>query len=233
MPSQKPAKFAIFDVDGLLLDTESIYTQVTQQVIGRFGKTYDWSVKANMIGRPQLDSARYLVQTLDLPISAEAYLEERNGLLRQAFPNNNPMSGAECLVRHLHENRIPLAVATSSDRELFAIKTTHHKSWFSLFDLVVTGDDPELKSGKPAPDIFLIAAKRLAAVPEKTLVFEDAPSGLAAGLAAGMRVIAVPDPNMDKSRYHGAAQILESLKDFQPEIFGMGHFRKFSDQPAD
>ncbi len=221
MHSQKPAKFAIFDVDGLLLDTECIYTQVTQRITGRFGKTFDWSIKGNMIGRPQLDAARYLVDALDLPISAQQYLEERNILLRQAFAQNDPLPGAERLVRNLHRNRIPIAVATSSNREMFEIKITRHRAWFSLFDVVVTGDDPEIEQGKPAPDIFLAAARRLAAVPEETLVFEDAPSGLAAGLAAGMRVIAVPDPNMDRSRYRGAEQLLGSLEDFQPAIFGI------------
>ena len=90
MDHQKSARFAIFDVDGLLLETESIYTRVTQQIVGRFGKTYDWSIKGNMIGRPQLDAARYLVDALDLPISAEQYLEERNSLLRKEFVNNDP-----------------------------------------------------------------------------------------------------------------------------------------------
>ncbi len=216
-----PAKFAIFDVDGLLLDTECIYTQVTRQITSRFGKTFDWSVKGNMIGRPQLDAARYLVDALDLPISAEQYLEERNVLLRQAFAQNNSMPGAERLIRQLHQNRIPIAVATSSHREMFEIKITRHRAWFSLFDVIVTGDDAEIEQGKPAPDIFLVAARRLAAVPAQTLVFEDAPSGLAAGLAAGMRVIAVPDPNMDSSRYCGAEQLLGSLEDFQIAIFGI------------
>ncbi len=224
MDYQKSARFAIFDVDGLLLETESIYTRVTQQIVGRFGKTFDWSIKGNMIGRPQLDSARYLVEALELPISAEQYLEERNSLLRKEFANNDPLPGAERLLRHLHRHQVPIAVATSSDKELFEIKITRHKSWFSLFNVVVTGDDAEVERGKPAPDIFLVAARRLAAVPEETLVFEDAPSGLAAGIAAGMRVIAVPDPNMDKSRYQGAEQLLESLEDFQPTIFGIGEY---------
>ena len=224
MDYQKSARFAIFDVDGLLLETESIYTRVTQQIVDRFGKTFDWSIKGNMIGRPQLDSARYLVEALELPISAEKYLEERNSLLRKEFANNDPLPGAERLLRHLHRHQVPIAVATSSDKELFEIKITRHKSWFSLFNVVVTGDDAEVERGKPAPDIFLVAARRLAAVPEETLVFEDAPSGLAAGIAAGMRVIAVPDPNMDKSRYQGAEQLLESLEDFQPTIFGIGEY---------
>ena len=221
MKHPRPAKFAIFDVDGLLLDTERIYTRVTRQIVERFGKTFDWSVKGHMIGRPQLDAARYLVDALDLPLSARQYLRERNTLLRQAFADNTSLPGAERLIRHLHHHRIPLAVATSAEREMLEIKTTRHQAWFSLFDVVVTGDDAEIKRGKPAPDIFLLAARRLSATPQETLVFEDAPAGLEAGLAAGMRVIAVPDPNMDRSRYRGAEQLLDSLEDFEPAVFGI------------
>ena len=216
-----PVKFALFDMDGLLLDTEIIYTRVTQKIVGQFDKVFDWTVKGNMIGLPSLVAARYLVSTLDLPISAEDYLEQRDHLLREQFPNCQALPGAEDLVRCLHRNQIPIAVATSSNRELFESKTSNHQHWFGLFNTVVTGDDPEIKEGKPAPDIFNIAAQRLGADPAVTLVFEDAPSGLAAGIAAGMRVIVVPDPNMDKDRYQGAEQILESLEDFKPIAFGL------------
>jgi pseudouridine-5'-monophosphatase len=221
-----PAKFALFDMDGLLLDTEIIYTRVTQKIVGHFGKVFDWSVKGNMIGLPSLVAARYLVSTLDLPISAENYLEQRDQYLRKQFPDCQALPGAEALVRRLHRNKIPIAVATSSNRELFESKTSNHQHWFKLFNTVVTGDDPEVREGKPAPDIFNVAARRLNANPAATLVFEDAPSGLAAGIAAGMRVIVVPDPNMDKDRYQGAEQILGTLEDFDPVAFGLDQCRQ-------
>ena len=208
-------------MDGLLLDTERIYTQITQSIVGRYGKTYDWSLKSNMIGRPALDSARYLVKMLELPITPEEYLKERSVLAPTEFPKCMPMPGARELVRHLKSHDIPIAVATSSNRGLYEIKTTHHQDWFGLFDAIVTGDDPEISQGKPAPDIFLVAAKRLGVDPASALVFEDAPSGLAAGVAAGARVITVPDPNMDPSRYAEATQVLASLEQFKPEIFGL------------
>lgn len=224
MQNNQPARIAIFDMDGLLLDTENIYTEITQAIVGEYGKTYDWSIKSNMIGRPAIESARYLVKALDLPFSAEDYLQKRNGLLAAAFPKCNPMPGAEALIRHLSKHQIPIAVATSSYKDLFEVKTSRHQSWFTLFDLVVTGDDPEITQGKPAPDIFNIAAARLGGKAQEALVFEDAPSGLAAGVAANMRVIAVPDPNMDKSRYSEAALILDSLEEFDPAEFGLPGF---------
>ncbi len=214
MTGEPPAKAIIFDNDGLLLDTEIVYTRVTQAIVSRFGKTFDWSIKANMIGRAEEDSSRYLVEALDLPITAAEYLSERNEMLRAGFATCDAMPGAEELVRHLHAHGLPIAVATSSTRELFEVKITRHREWFALFDAVVTGDDPEIERAKPAPDLFLTAATKINSRPEETLVFEDAPSGTVAGQAAGMRVIAVPDANMDKKRYEGAAELLDSLKSF-------------------
>ncbi|GJL82685.1 MAG: haloacid dehalogenase [marine bacterium B5-7] len=211
----------LFDMDGLLLDTESIYTEITQQIVSRFGKVFDWSIKGNMIGRDSTSSSRYLVSALDLPISAEDYLCERDSMLRVAFPRAQPLAGARELIEHLSAHRIPIAVASSSSREMFDIKTRNHQDWFRLFDTVVTGDDPEVGAAKPSPDIFLTASARLGGPASHTLVFEDAPSGLAAGLAAGMHVIAIPDPNMDASRYSGAREVLGSLTEFAPQKYGL------------
>jgi len=221
MQPLNPVRFVIFDVDGLLLNTEPVYTQVTQEIVARFGKTFDWSIKGNMIGLAELEAARYLVETLALPITPEEYLSERNGMLRKGFAECDAMSGAESLVRHLHQHEVPMAVATSSSKELFQVKISRHTAWFNLFPVIVAGDDPAIRHAKPAPDLFLTAASRLGADTKSVLVFEDAPSGLAAGMAAGMRVIAVPDPNMDRSRYKGAAEILENLNSFVPEKYGL------------
>ncbi len=216
-----PVRFVIFDVDGLLLDTEPVYTQVTQEIVARFGKTFNWSIKGNMIGLAELESARYLVKTLDLPITPEEYLSERNGMLREGFARCDSMPGAESLVRHLHRHEVPIAVATSSSKELFQVKISRHTAWFNLFPVIVTGDDPDIRHAKPAPDLFLTAASKLGADAKSVLVFEDAPSGLAAGMAAGMRVIVVPDPNMDRSRYEGAVEVLENLNSFVPGKYGL------------
>ncbi len=85
----------------------------------------------------------------------------------------------------------------------------------------MTVDDPEVENGKPAPDLFLTAAKRLGADPQHCLVFEDAPSGTQAAIAAGMAVVAIPDPNLDRGLFQQANQILESLSDFKPSEWGL------------
>ena len=82
----------------------------------------------------------------------------------------------------------------------------------------------KFQKGKPAPDIFLVAAKRLGGQPENCLAFEDAPSGTQAAYAAGMSVIAIPDSNMDKKLYPQASEILNSMEEFRPENWGLPAF---------
>ena len=217
----KKITHVLFDMDGLLLDTESFYTDVTQKIVGRYGKTFDWNLKSKMIGKKSIDASRILVEDLELPISAEDYLDECESLLIDLFPLTEPLPGAIEITRHLNSHNIPLAVATSSCLNLLKLKITRHKEWFSIFDCIVTADTPGVKHGKPAPDIFLSAANVLNARPEECLVFEDAPSGLEAALNAGMNVVVVPDPNMDKSMYGKAHQMLDTLSQFKPEMWGM------------
>lgn len=200
-------------MDGVLLDTERLYTQATQTIVGRWGKTFDWSIKANMIGRPAMESARYLVETLALPMSANEYLSERAVLFEELMPTAEPMPGARELTSVLAGRGVPMAVATSSTRAIFDLKTTHHRAWFASFAVLVLGDDPRVIRGKPAPDIFLVAADALGAAPDRCLVIEDAPAGVDAARAAGMQVVAIPDPEMDRTRLVHADLVLNSLRD--------------------
>jgi pseudouridine-5'-monophosphatase len=208
-------------MDGLLLATEQIYTDAMRVVVGRYGKKLDWSLKAQIIGLQAIESARHTVAALHLPITAEAYLQERDRELKPRLAAAQCKPGARELVEHLHRCGVRQAVATSSSRELFALKTTRHQDWFRLFDHVVSVDDPEIEQGKPAPDVFIAAARRLGAEVADCLVFEDSPAGVAAAVAAGMPVVAIPEPEMDRDRFVSASQILESLLAFEPEKWGL------------
>ncbi|NLV30037.1 MAG: HAD-IA family hydrolase [Acidobacteria bacterium] len=217
-------EYVIFDNDGLLLDTEPFYTRAHGAVAARFGKVFDWTVKSRMIGLRAEDSARVVIEGLGLPLSVPEYLEARQGMLDELFPQTEPMPGAVRLSRHLHRHGIPMAVATSSDRRHFELKITRHREWFRIFSSVVTGDDPAVGRGKPAPDIFLLAARTVGADPGRCLVFEDSPAGVAAALAAGMYVVAVPDPHLDEAACDGAHQVLRSLEEVNLPAWGLPPF---------
>ena len=211
-------------MDGLLLDTEGIYTEVTQQIVGEYGKVFDWSVKGKIIGRRAVQAAEIIVESLDLPITPQDYLDSRKNVLLEKFKDTAPLPGAKEMTTHFFDLGIPQALATSSSSPMFEAKFEKHKKWFSQFTQIVRGDDPELKEGKPAPDIFLLAANRVGVDPAECLVFEDAPTGTEAALAAGMPVVVVPDPNMDHCHFKNASQIISSLKDFDPEYWGLPKF---------
>jgi pseudouridine-5'-monophosphatase len=213
MKLRRPVRHAIFDLDGVLLDTERIYTDASNMVAARYGKTHDWSIKGNMIGRPALDSAKYFVEALELPMSPEEYLAARDVYLDAHIASAGAMPGAEAFTRELRRLGIPIAVATSTGKALYGVKVAPHLPWFSVFSAIVCGDDPRVVKGKPAPDIFLVAARELGADPETCVVFEDSPAGVAAAIAAGMQVVALPDPNMDHRRYTGADAIVRSFEE--------------------
>ena len=134
------------------------------------------------------------------------------------------MVGAKEMTSHFYSHDIPQAIATSSSSPIYDAKYKKHEKWFSQFAQIVRGDDPELKEGKPAPDIFLLAAKRLDVEPAECLVFEDAPAGTEAAIAAGMSVVVVPHPEMDKKHFKSASQIISSLNDFDPQSWGLPIF---------
>ncbi|GFS36105.1 haloacid dehalogenase-like hydrolase (HAD) superfamily protein [Actinidia rufa] len=233
-------------------DTEKFYTEVQEKILARYNKTFDWSLKAKMMGKKAIEAARVFVEETGISdsLTAEDFLIEREDMLRSMFPTSELMPGASRLIRHLHKNGIPICVATGSHRRHFELKTQRHGELFSLMQHVVLGDDPEVKQGKPSPDIFLAAAKRFEGGPvdpQNILVFEDAPSGVGAAKSAGMLVdrakelglmdgfvigrdnvsaVMVPDPRLDSS-FHGAAdQVLGSLLDFNPSEWGLPPFEK-------
>ena len=221
MPKTAQIRAAIYDLDGVLLDTEPLYTRVTQEIVAEYGKVFDWSVKRHMIGRPSLEAAGYLVDALSLPMSPADYLDRRRDRLAELFRDTPAVEGARDFTARLAARGLGQAIATSSELELYDIKAAGHKDWFEVFGAVVTGDHSEVARGKPAPDIFLVAARELGADPGHCVVFEDSPAGVEAARAAGMRVVALPDPAMPRAPYATADLVVDGFGDIELERLGL------------
>lgn len=235
-----------------LADTEKLYTAATDYILEKFDKKYSWEMKLSVMGMQHMDICQRMVEHYDLPITPQEYsrlqrqYNEVHMQEAELMPGNwsisvpleastsnfqccqlFPCLGAEQLIKHLHRNNIPMCLATSSNEDIVRVKISNHLELFSLLHHRVCGSsDPEVKHGKPAPDIFLVAASRFPdkPSPDKCLVFEDAPNGVTAALKAGMQVVMVPDPRIGKDLCKRATCYINSLQDFQPELFGLPAF---------
>lgn len=224
----KPVTHCIFDMDGLLLDTECIYEKSIREICQSFGKEYPWNVRINVMGTTEQNTAATVIREVDLPISVEEFLSLLDDMVRDEFTRLNLMKGSERLLRHLHKNQIPFCLATSSSKPMAEIKMSSHSELFKLFSHYVMGStDSEVKQGKPAPDIFLVACSRFSDKPDpsKCLVFEDSPNGVKAAIAAGMQVVMVPDEMTPLEKRADATIVLDSLECFQPDLFGLPKFQ--------
>ena len=204
----------LFDLDGLLLDTEPLHGQAWAEAVGQFGGSASTELLLRLRGRNKFDNASGLIEALQLPVSVEQLLAVQQPLARAKVRQAQAMPGAEWLVQRLQSAAVPMAIATSSGREAVEIKLAPHR-WLQSIAVRVHGDDPEIQQGKPAPDLFIEAARRLHLEPEQCWAFEDSQAGAEAALAAGCRVFVVPAPGLGAHHYPHAVTLLERLDDLE------------------
>ncbi|CAF4920556.1 unnamed protein product [Pieris macdunnoughi] len=227
MMSYQKVTHVLFDLDGLLIDSEIFYTQAFTNVCAMYGKTFTWELKKSLLGFQGRECAEKIVETLDLPLTKSDFVRECQKHYEVLFPNVALMPGALQLVEHLRKTGVPIAIATSSSEESVNKKMQSHKRFLDNFHHLTMGSsDPEVKQGKPDPSIFLVCASRFPDKPrpEACLVFEDAVNGVKAACAANMQVVVVPDPRIEKKLLKDATLVLNSLEEFQPELFGLPPF---------
>jgi HAD superfamily hydrolase (TIGR01509 family) len=182
----------IFDMDGLMLDTEPFYKAAWQAASATLGYPLDDSGYTRMVGRPTQDCERELVTTFGsaFPIDRFRVLWPTLWQAEVAANGIQQKPGLREFLAFLDTHRLPVAVATSSEAD-YAALSLRHAGLDGRFDVIVTGD--EVACGKPAPDIYLEAARRLQVDPTICLALEDSEAGILAASRAGMRAVLIPD----------------------------------------
>lgn len=212
----KNIKAVLFDMDGLMIDSEPLHLQAVNSVLAKYGKhlTEEENTK-RYIGIPDVDGAKDMVVRFHLPISAEEFVLAKQVKTKQLLRNNIvAQPGLIDLMTNLHKNGYKIAIASSSKLETIEIVIEGFRIG-SLIDALASAD--EVKNGKPAPDVYLLAAKKLGVKPEQCLVLEDAPKGVEAGKRAGMLIFAIPSNETRGGDFSLADKVLNSLS----EVFSL------------
>lgn len=174
----------IFDMDGVLLDSEPIHLESTNMILAGHGGSLSKAANDEFIGWNERAYWTALALRFGLPGPIEAYIRRRQDLMLDLLKRRLPIAdGVRDVLRDFADRGVPLAVASSSQRAVIE-HVLAAGGLSDRFGAIASGD--EVKRSKPDPEIFLLAAARLAAPPERCLVFEDAPHGARGALAAGM-----------------------------------------------
>jgi pseudouridine-5'-monophosphatase len=198
-------------MDGLLFNTEDLYDQVGQILMQRRGGEFTRKLKLEMMGLPGPIAFELMRQRCGISDSANQLQIEADEIFVDLLPREiKTMPGLEALLSRLESLKIPKAVATSSHRQ-FAQRALGHFDLEPRFEFVLTSED--VTQGKPHPEIYLTAARRLGVHPGALLVLEDSFTGSRAAAASGAYTIAVPTPHSAEMDFSHAHKIAKRLDD--------------------
>ena len=200
----------IFDLDGLLIDSESVWDEARRDYVAEQGGTWRDEATREMMGMSSVEWSRYVAERLGVDQPPERISAEVAARVAELYGKRLPlMPGALDAVRRLAD-RWPLGLASSSNREVIDLVLELARI-AELFGATVSSE--EVERGKPAPDVYLEAASRLDVEPGACAAIEDSHNGILSAHAAGMRVIAVPNPHFPPGddALELAARVLRSL----------------------
>lgn len=208
----------IFDMDGVLIDSEETWSSVRAAVVARHGGHWTEQDQRNVMGDNSRQWSAYIKRTWNVPLSEEEIVREVLATMIAAYQRDGltVLPGAREAVAALGV-RYPLAVASSSPRELIGV-ALRVASFDGAFTATVSSDD--VSHGKPAPDVYLLAAERLGVPAGQCAAIEDSSNGLRSAVAAGMATIAVPNrafPPADDA-LAGATLVLPSLENVSVQL---------------
>ncbi|BDI33900.1 hypothetical protein CCAX7_59510 [Capsulimonas corticalis] len=204
----------LFDLDGTLADSEIWWAQIDAAFLGEFGIVYDGEHHQALVGVAARSAMHFFKGAYNLALDPDEMLARYHEIAVDyyaaridLFPN------ASEVLTSVRAMELPVGLVTSSARRLVVPFLKRH-DLAAKFDVVVTGE--EVKHAKPAPDIYLLAARRLKLPPRQCLAVEDSLTGVRAGRAAGMTVVAIPDKRWSDRRHfqdeaHGMAEDLQEV----------------------
>lgn len=198
----------IFDNDGLLLDTESVWTRAEQDLFATRGLEFTLAHKQELLGTPATIAGGILARQLGLPGADHELIAELDGLVFAELERGvEPMAGAVELIDALRQARMPIGLVSNSP-SAFIARALELVGLATSFDVIVSGH--EVPAPKPAPDPYLAACERLGVRAEPAVVvLEDSPTGVTAAVAAGLTVIGVPSlPGVPLDEAH---EVIDSL----------------------
>lgn len=185
-------KAVIFDMDGVIFDTEKVYLDIWIEVFEKYGYKMTKELYVNVMGTGRKNVIKTFLENFGDDFPIEKMYEEKDNQLFYIIENQGiPLKeGVKELFSMLKEKNYKIALATSAKRE--RVEKQIKDKWLKeSFDAIVCGDDVE--KGKPSPDIFLKAAKKIDVEPENCFVVEDSPAGIKAAFSGGMKGIHVED----------------------------------------
>jgi HAD superfamily hydrolase (TIGR01509 family) len=208
---QDAIQAVVFDLDGLMFNTEELYDEVGDVLLQRRGHRFSTQLKRRMMGRPGRVALQIMIDDHGLDATVEQLQAESDEIFADILPSRlAPMPGLIPLLDALEAAATPKAIATSSGRS-FTERVLGQFDYQPRFEFLLTAED--VVQGKPAPEIYLTAASRLGVPPAQLLVLEDSENGCRAGIAAGATTVAIPG---DENRHHdfdGVALVADSLAD--------------------
>lgn len=203
-------KAIIFDLDGVLVDSEPLSNESVRLTLKGFGVNYDGRYRKVTIGRGERDNFQFFKEKFGIKASLEEMLEEKRRTYRRVIERQGVklIEGALELLGTVVKRGLKMAVATSGAWPYLKLK----KSGLGrIFRVVITSDD--VKKTKPAPDLFLEAARRLKVRPGECLVLEDSKAGLLAAKAAGAKCVVIPGSYNRDEDFSEADLVVKSLRE--------------------
>jgi HAD superfamily hydrolase (TIGR01509 family) len=210
----------VFDLDGVLIDSEQVWNEVREQLAHERGGRWSERAQRDMMGMSSPEWSRYMHDVIGLPESAEEINREVVAQMLDRFAGSPPwIPGALDVVRKLSESW-PLGLASSSNRELIDA-VLNAGGIAELFAATVSSE--EVARGKPAPDVYVEAARRLGVDPADCTAIEDSHNGILSAKAAGMRCVAIPNEHYPPGEVEdGADAVVGSVGELTPQVIDPG-----------